>query len=98
MTPLELVGAATIVMVGATLQGSVGFGLGMLAAPLLLLIDPMFVPAPLLTAALALTLLVAKRERRAIDFRGIGWVLLGRLPGAFLGAFVLSVALSLRSM
>lgn len=92
MTPLELIGAATIVMVGAILQGSVGFGLGMLAAPLLLLIDPGFVPAPLLTAALALTLLVAKRERRAIDFRGIGWILLGRLPGTLLGAVVLATA------
>ena len=92
MTPLEIVGAATIVMAGAILQGSVGFGLGMLAAPLLLLIDPRFVPAPLLTSALALTLLVAKRERRAIDFKGIGWILLGRLPGTFLGAVVLANA------
>lgn len=92
MTPLELIGAATIVMLGAILQGSVGFGLGMLAAPLLVLIDPGFVPAPLLVAALALTLLVAQRERHAIDFRGIGWVLVGRLPGTLLGAMVMAIA------
>jgi len=92
LTPLELIGAATIVMVGAILQGSVGFGLGMLAAPLLVIIDPAFVPAPLLAAAFALTLLVARRERHAIDFGGIGWVLLGRLPGTFIGAMVMAVA------
>lgn len=92
MTPLELVGATTIVTVGAILQGSVGFGLGMLAAPLLVLIDPGFVPAPLLSAALALTLLIARRERHAIDFHGIGWALTGRLPGTFLGAMVMAVA------
>lgn len=92
MTTLELVGAFSIVMVGAILQGSVGFGLGMLAAPLLVLIDPGFVPAPLLSAALALTLLVAQRERHAIDFRGVGWALVGRLPGTLVGALVLSVA------
>ena len=92
MTPLELVGASSIVMAGAILQGSVGFGLGMLAAPLLVLIHPDFVPAPLLSAALALTLLVARRERHAIDFRGIGWALVGRLPGTLIGALVVSVA------
>ena len=92
MTPFELVGAAAIVMVGAILQGSVGFGLGMLAAPLLVLIDPNFVPAPLLSAALALTLLVAQRERHSIDFRGIGWALIGRVPGTLLGAIVVVVA------
>lgn len=92
MTPLELALATAIVMVGAILQGSVGFGLGMLAAPLLVLIDPSFVPAPLLTAALALTLLVAHRERHAIDFRGVGWALVGRVPGTLLGAAVVSLA------
>ncbi len=92
MTSIELLAASAIVAVGAILQGSVGFGLGMLAAPLLVLIDPAFVPAPLLAAALALTLLVGYRERRGIDLRGIGWALAGRLPGTFLGVAVLSVA------
>lgn len=92
MTPLEIGGAAAIVMMGAILQGSVGFGLGMLAAPLLVLIDPDFVPAPLLSAAFGLTLLIARRERKSIDFRGIGWALVGRLPGTFLGAIVAATA------
>ena len=86
----DLVGAAAIVMVGATLQGSVGFGIGMLAAPLLVLIDPRLVPGPLLASALVLTLLVAFRERRAIDFGGMGWALAGRVPGTLLGAVTLT--------
>ena len=90
--PLDLAGAIAVVMIGAILQGSVGFGLGMLAAPLLVLIDPVFVPAPLLTASLALTLLVAFRERHAIDFAGVGWALTGRIPGTLLGALTLAVA------
>lgn len=90
LTPLELLAASAIVAVGALLQGSVGFGLGMLAAPLLVLIDPAFVPAPLLAAALALTLLVAYRERSGIDLRGVGWALAGRLPGTFMGAAVVA--------
>jgi uncharacterized membrane protein YfcA len=79
-------------MAGSALQGSVGFGLGMLAAPLLVLIDPKFVPGPLLSAALLLTLLVASREHRAIDFRGVGWALVGRLPGTALGATAVALA------
>lgn len=92
MSSLELLAASSIVAVGALLQGSVGFGLGMLAAPLLVLIDPAFVPAPLLAAAFALTLLVAYRERRGIDLRGVGWALAGRVPGTLLGATVLALA------
>jgi hypothetical protein len=34
---------------------------------------------------------MAVREREAIDFRGVGWALVGRVPGTFLGA--LAVAL-----
>jgi len=90
--PLELIAACAIVMAGAILQGSVGFGLGMLAAPLLVLIDPSLVPAPLLLAALALTLLVAFSERASIDLKGIGWALIGRVPGTFIGAATLAVA------
>lgn len=92
MIPFDLVAAGAVAAVGAILQGSVGFGLGMLAAPLLVLIDPAFVPAPLLTAALALTVLVTYRERRAIDLDGVGWVLAGRLPGTILGAAIMAVA------
>ena len=77
-------------MVGAILQGSVGFGLGMLAAPLLVLIDPNLVPAPLLLAALALTLLVAFSERGSIDLKGVSWALVGRIPGTLIGAATLA--------
>ena len=90
--PLELIAACAVVMAGAILQGSVGFGLGMLAAPLLVLIDPSLVPAPLLLAALALTLLVAFSERASIDLKGVGWALVGRVPGTFIGAATLAVA------
>ncbi|HSF14641.1 MAG TPA: sulfite exporter TauE/SafE family protein [Vicinamibacteria bacterium] len=92
MTPVELVMASAVVFLGASLQGSVGFGLGMLAAPLLVLIDPGLVPGPLLAVALVLTTLIARRERHAIDFQGIGWALLGRVPGTFVGAVTMLLA------
>ena len=67
--------------IGTAVQASVGFGLGLIAAPLLALVDPAFVPAPLLLVALILTSLMAYRERRAIDLRGFRVAIAGRLVG-----------------
>lgn len=40
----ELVLASITVLVGSTLQASVGFGMGLLASPILILLDSRFVP------------------------------------------------------
>ncbi len=88
---VEFLLASVVVLAGSVIQGSVGFGLGILAAPLLLLINPILIPAPLLSAALVLTLLVARREHQSIDLHGVAWALIGRVPGALLGAATLAV-------
>jgi uncharacterized membrane protein YfcA len=75
---------------GALLQGSVGFGLGLIGVPLLVLIDPVFVPGPLLLGAFLLNLLVSHREHAAIDFIGVKWAIPGRILGAIFGALLLS--------
>ncbi len=93
MTSLEWVFTEAVVVVGSALQGAVGFGLGLLGAPLLVFVDPSLVPGPLLAAALFLTILVAFREHAAIDFRGVSWALMGRVPGTFLGAAVIVEAI-----
>ena len=90
MNPLEIALAVTTIAVGALLQGSVGFGLAMVAAPVLVLIDPRFVPAPLLFGSLSLTALMAYRDRAGIDFFGLQWALLGRLGGTAVGLYALT--------
>lgn len=87
LVPLAL--ATLIVAVGAALQSSVGFGLALFAAPLLNLIDPKLVPGPLIVATMVVLIASALREREAMDLRGVGWVIAGRLPGAVLGAIAL---------
>jgi uncharacterized membrane protein YfcA len=74
--------AICIVTLGTAVQASVGFGLGLIAAPLLALIDPAFVPAPVLLVAVILATLMAYRERWAIDLRGLKMAIAGRLVGA----------------
>lgn len=83
--------AFVIVSAGATLQGSIGFGLGLVSVPLLVLLDPVFIPGPLLLAALLLNILISFREIRSVDKRGIRWAIPGRIVGASLGALLLTI-------
>lgn len=77
--------ALAAVTVGAVAQGSLGFGLGMLAAPVLALVDRSLVPGPLLLLGITITAIVAWRERGDLDWRGIRWALVGRVIGTAAG-------------
>jgi len=88
---VALLVAAGAVFAGSVVQGAVGFGMALIAAPVLFLIDPRLVPGPMIFASMALTSLTAYRDRDAIDTRGLGWGLAGRLPGTVLGALMLAI-------
>lgn len=89
MSPWEIAAAVAVMAVGAAVQGGVGFGMNVVAAPILIQIDPDMVPGPLLAASLANTLLIAFRDRSGIDRSTLSWALVGRVPGTALGAFLL---------
>lgn len=97
MSPVELLAAAVVVTAGAAVQGGVGFGMNLIAAPLLVLIDPALVPGPAIAAAVLLTVLVAVRERASIDLRGVSFALVGRVPGTTAGALLVG-AISARGV
>lgn len=86
---LDAVLAILVIAVGTAVQASIGFGLAMIAAPLLLLIEPAFVPGSLIAAALSLSLWVAWTERHAIDLSTFKSALAGRLIGTPPAAFLL---------
>lgn len=88
MSPIEWSIAMTAVLVGACLQGSLGFGLGLVAAPVLALIDPTLVPSVILGMGVPLTYLVAWRERQALDLGRIGWAMFGRVLGTVAGSII----------
>jgi uncharacterized membrane protein YfcA len=69
----------------------VGFGLGLLSVPLLVLIDPVYVPGPVLLAAFFLNLFIFLRERHAIHIKDLHWAVIGRIIGASIGAMLLVV-------
>lgn len=81
-----------VVAVGSIVQGAVGFGYALVSAPLLVLIDPNLVPAPATVGAAAVGVLNAYRNRRPVDYRGIGWASVGVVPGTILAGVVLAQA------
>lgn len=76
--------AATLA-VGAAVQGLVGLGLGLVAAPVTTLIAPELMPGLLLWLAFLMPLVTLVREHHEIDWRGLGWALPARVPGTAIG-------------
>jgi uncharacterized membrane protein YfcA len=91
VTWLELSIIAVTIIAASALQASIGFGMGMLAAPVIGLIDPTLLPGSIIMLAVVVTGMVAVRERSALDVRGAGWALVGRIPGSLLGAWLVVV-------
>ena len=79
------------ILLASCLQASIGFGIGMLAAPVVALVDPALIPGTLIMLATLVTLMVVVRERTTSTCRGTGWALVGRVPGTIAGALLLAV-------
>lgn len=73
------------------MQGAAGFGSGLIAAPLLALLDARLVPGPLIVAGVVLSAFVLWRDREGLASAGIGWTLCGRVPGSAAGAAALAL-------
>jgi uncharacterized membrane protein YfcA len=83
--------ASVVVFAGTVVQGSTGFGLGTLGVPLLVLLDPVFVPGPVLLIALVLTILMTLRERHSVRTEDLKWGIVGRFVGSAAAALLLRV-------
>lgn len=86
---LALVMVASVV--GAIIQGSVGFGFGLVVIPVVSLLEPRALPASMLFLALPMTAWMAFRERASIETRGFVEITIGRLPGTLLGVVILGL-------
>ena len=91
MSALGWAAAAAAVALGSVVQGAVGFGLVLVAAPLATLVDPRFVPGPMLVCGAVLALVMGWRERRGLDAAGVAWAFAGRVPGSVIGALLLAM-------
>lgn len=89
LTPTELALASAVILAGSLIQGSIGFGLGMIGAPLLYLIQPALIPGPMIVAGMCLPVLILLRDWRAVHFPDASWAVIGQIPGAVVGVLVL---------
>jgi len=87
---LVAVAAGLAVAVGGFVQSGVGLGLGLVAAPVITLLDPAVMPGSLLVAGAALPALILSREVRHADWRGVSWAMAGRLGGTAVGVWVVA--------
>jgi uncharacterized protein len=86
-----LIIAGGAVLVGSAVQGSIGLGLGLIAAPVVSLLDPALIPGTVLITTALLPALTLVTEWRHVDFRGVSWALAGRFVGTAGGVWVVAV-------
>lgn len=86
-----LIIAGGAVLVGSAVQGSIGLGLGLVAAPVVSLLDPTLIPGAVLIPTALLPTLTLVGEWRHVDLRGVSWALAGRLVGTAGGVWVVAV-------
>ena len=87
--PWILVLAFVVTIVAGLVQGTSGFGLSVVSVPVLSLLDRDLAPVPQLLIAFPLAAAMVWRDWRHLDLSGVGWVLVGRVPGALLGVVLL---------
>ncbi|MBT2227059.1 TSUP family transporter [Nonomuraea sp. NEAU-A123] len=87
-TALVLIVGGMAVFVGAIVQGSVGFGLGLVAAPVLTMLDHSLMPGAIQVVNVTLPLFTLAVEWRKVDWRGVAFGVLGRVPGGVIGAAI----------
>ncbi len=81
--------AGIAVLVGAVVQGAIGMGIGLVAAPIVTLLDPSLMPGSLLVCGLLLPAMSLATEHRHVDPR-VGWVFAGRIAGTLPGIAIVA--------
>jgi len=89
--PSLLIVALIAIAAGSALQSMSGFGLAVIASPILVIINPNFLPAPILALGCILSLLNCIRYRQQLHFSNIKLALLARIPGSILGIVLLAI-------
>ncbi|AMO57204.1 hypothetical protein GZ77_16625 [Endozoicomonas montiporae] len=88
----ELLTVFVAIFFGALVQGTIGFGLAIVAAPILYLVTPELVPGSIILMAMLVGGLTAKRNLHAVELSDLKSAIMGRIPGSLLGAALLTVA------
>jgi hypothetical protein len=91
VSPLGGALAIVAVMAGAAVQAAIGLGLNLFTVPVLALIDPVFVPGPVLLHSFLLSCATSYRLRSDINWRELRLSVGGIVAGTLVGAAALAV-------
>lgn len=83
--------AAGVLLAGCWIQTALGFGMAVLAAPVIVLVEPSWVPMVLTVVALMLSIFNTWDQRQHFQWDLMRWPMLTRIPGTILGAWLLSL-------
>lgn len=83
--------AGCAILIGAIVQGGVGFGIGIVGAPIVTLLDPGVMPGAIIITSIMYPVLTILHEWRNIDLGGVGWALCGRMAGTAAGVWVVGM-------
>ena len=86
---MDIAIAVLVIFVGSFVQSAIGFGLAIIAAPLLFFVNPAYVPAPITISALILSVANTAGHWHSISFAGLRFAILGRVPGTVAGGLLL---------
>ncbi|MBU2862615.1 sulfite exporter TauE/SafE family protein [Reinekea forsetii] len=91
MFDLHWVVAAFALFVGCAIQTAIGFGMAVIAAPIIVIFKPEWVPTTLTMVALVLSIQNTWNQRSGLAVRLIVPAMISRLPGTVLGAWILLI-------
>ncbi|MBM3659959.1 MAG: sulfite exporter TauE/SafE family protein [Actinobacteria bacterium] len=84
--------AAGVIIFGSIVQGTIGFGLGLLSAPFIAIAIPEAIPVVLVMVAWPIGGVTAVREHHALDHFALRWMLVGAVPGTLIGLWIIHLA------
>lgn len=79
------------VLLGTSVQGTVGFGFALVSAPIVSAVFPDFVPGGIITLGLLLSSTIMIRDRIGLRLHDVPWAAMGLVPGSILGAWIVTV-------
>lgn len=81
--------AALTLLLGCSIQTALGFGMAVVAAPILILLNPLWVPIPITVVALILSIFNTWNQREFLELKELALPFITRIPGTIAGAWLL---------
>ena len=89
LTLFQLFFIASLIFIGSSVQGVLGFGFAVIASPILVQVEPLLVPQLLSLLGLPLAIRIFIKKKSKVDFVSVKPLIWGRLLGGPLGLYLL---------